>query len=96
MFEARLWTLIRVFRCRHARMGQPITLAGETYRACVACGARRLFDTEKWDCYGRYFYEKSPAAAVRAGQGRRTAARAAAVLEPRQAGCSGAPLNAGL
>lgn len=87
MFETLWGTLIPVFRCQHAHLGRPVTLAGETYRACAACGARRLFDTEKWSCYGPYFFEKSPAAAAPVGLERRMAARAAAVaLEPRQAG----------
>ncbi len=29
----------RVFGCWHLQMGRPMTWAGETYRACLDCGA---------------------------------------------------------
>ena len=50
--------LTRAFGCWHSNMGRPITTAGETYRACLACGARRRFDTESWTMHGSYYFEK--------------------------------------
>lgn len=51
----------RVFRCWHLKMSRPLTLDGETYRACLACGARRRFDTARWETVGRYYYPPRPA-----------------------------------
>ncbi len=46
----------RVFGCWHSHMGRPITGAGETYRTCLDCGARRLFDPESWMMHGPYYF----------------------------------------
>lgn len=47
---------VRLFGCWHKNMGRPITSGGETYRACLDCGARRPFDTNAWNMYGPYYY----------------------------------------
>ena len=47
--------LIQLFGCRHMRVGRPVTLNGETYRACLDCGARRRFDVVGWHSYGPYY-----------------------------------------
>jgi len=48
--------LTRAFGCWHLQMGRPMTWAGETYRACLDCGARRRFDPERWLMYGPYYF----------------------------------------
>ena len=48
--------LVRLFGCPHTHMGLPITLGGETYCACLDCGARRRFDTNSWGMRGPYRY----------------------------------------
>ena len=48
--------LVRLVSCRHSDMGRPVTLGGETYRACLDCGARRSFDTKGWNTYGPYHF----------------------------------------
>ena len=50
----------RVIECWHLNMSRPFTRDGETYRACVGCGARRRFDTERWETVGRYYYPSRP------------------------------------
>ena len=50
-----------IFGCRHLNMSRPFTRDGETYRTCVACGARRRFDTERWETFGPYYYPARPA-----------------------------------
>ncbi len=42
--------------CFHWHKSWPFTLAGMTYRACTACGARRRFDLDRWEMYGPYFF----------------------------------------
>ena len=49
-------SLVRLLGCWHTDMGRPITLGGETYRACLDCGARRRFDTDDWRMRGPYYY----------------------------------------
>ena len=46
----------RALGCWHRQMSRPITSAGETYRACLTCGARRRFDPETWMMHGPYYY----------------------------------------
>jgi len=43
--------------CRHTKMGWPIRLDGCTYRVCLGCGIKRLFDEESFLSYGRYSYD---------------------------------------
>jgi hypothetical protein len=44
-----------VFGCWHRRMSWPVTRGGQTYRACLKCGARRKFDLKTWKTYGSFY-----------------------------------------
>ena len=46
----------RIFGCWHRNMSRPFSRGNETYRACVACGARRRFDTKQWEMVGPFYY----------------------------------------
>jgi hypothetical protein len=48
--------LTRLFGCRHRSMSPPFTGGEETYRSCMRCGARRLFDVERGRVTGAYYY----------------------------------------
>jgi hypothetical protein len=48
--------LTRVFGCWHTDMSRPFTLNGESFRACLDCGAHRKFDTARWEMKGAYYY----------------------------------------
>ena len=48
--------LTRLFGCRHRNMSPPFTGGEETYRSCMRCGARRLFDVERGRMTGAYYY----------------------------------------
>ena len=48
--------LSRLFGCRHRHMSPPFTWAEETYRSCMSCGARRLFDVARGRMTGAYYY----------------------------------------
>jgi hypothetical protein len=50
--------LARVFGCRHGEMSRPFTHDGESYRACLECGARRQFDSTRWEMTGAYYYDR--------------------------------------
>jgi hypothetical protein len=47
-----------VFGCWHMEMGRPQTQGGETYRACLGCGARRRFDPKSWEMCGEFYYHR--------------------------------------
>lgn len=49
--------LTRLFGCWHREMSRPFTLRGATARVCLDCGARRRFDTAKWEMVGAYYYD---------------------------------------
>jgi hypothetical protein len=49
--------LTRVFGCWHTEMSRPFTRDGQSYRACLECGARRNFDTARWEMVGAYYYD---------------------------------------
>lgn len=53
--------------CWH-RMGPPRTIDGVTYRACLECGAQRLFDLKTWEMYGPYSYRLTYAVAGPSGR----------------------------
>ena len=50
--------LTRLFGCRHRNMSPPFTGGEETYRSCMRCGARRLFDVERGRMTGAYYYAR--------------------------------------
>ncbi len=49
--------LTRLFGCWHTEMSRPFTLRGVTARVCLDCGARRRFDTARWEMVGAYYYD---------------------------------------
>lgn len=54
--------LTRLFGCWHMELSRPVTRQGETYRACLDCGARRRFDPKKWEMVGSYYYDAATVA----------------------------------
>ena len=48
--------LTRVFGCWHTDMSRPFTRDGESFRACLDCGAHRRFDPARWEMVGSYYY----------------------------------------
>lgn len=45
------------FGCQHKEMSRPFSRQGETYRACINCGARRTFDESTWNSSGRHYFK---------------------------------------
>ena len=48
--------LNRLFGCWHSEMSRPFSSEGQTYRACVNCGARRQFNIASWETQGGFYY----------------------------------------
>jgi hypothetical protein len=55
--------LLRIFGCWHVNMSLPFSRGKDTYRTCVACGARRRFDLERWEMVGSFYYPEPQFAA---------------------------------
>jgi len=44
------------FGCWHKRLTRPFTSRRTSYRACLECGARREFNTERFSSTGPFYY----------------------------------------
>jgi len=56
---ARIGGLLnRMFGCGHKNLSRPFSSQGQTYRACLGCGARRQFNTARWAMQGRFYYSQ--------------------------------------
>jgi hypothetical protein len=42
--------------CWHRRMSWPIRAQGCSYQVCLSCGAKRLFDEDRFRAYGPFRY----------------------------------------
>jgi hypothetical protein len=47
----------RVLGCSHKELSRPFSRHGESYRVCIACGARRKFDSQTWDSRGPFYFK---------------------------------------
>ncbi|HKO97926.1 MAG TPA: hypothetical protein VJU86_13090 [Pyrinomonadaceae bacterium] len=54
-----------IFGCAHKQMSRPFSRHGESYRVCIACGARRQFDNKTWNSGGRFYYKPANTAELR-------------------------------
>jgi hypothetical protein len=43
--------------CWHGHLGWPVTVQGYSYRVCLSCGAKRLFDENTFIAYGPFRYD---------------------------------------
>ena len=43
--------------CWHRRLSWPVRGQGYAYQVCLGCGAKRLFDEERFRAYGPYGYD---------------------------------------
>jgi hypothetical protein len=54
--------LAELLGCQHKEMSRPFSRQGETYRVCIACGARRSFDYKTWNSAGPYYFKPARSA----------------------------------
>jgi hypothetical protein len=45
--------------CWHRKMSWPVRMQGHSYQVCLGCGAKRLFDEERFCAYGPFRYDLS-------------------------------------
>jgi hypothetical protein len=43
--------------CWHGHLSWPVTVQGYSYRVCLSCGAKRLFDENTFIGYGPFRYD---------------------------------------
>ena len=43
--------------CWHRNMSWPLSVQGSSYRVCLGCGIKRLFDEPTFTSYGPYSYD---------------------------------------
>lgn len=43
--------------CWHQNMSWPIRIQEQSYRVCLGCGVKRLFDEQSFRSYGPYSYD---------------------------------------
>jgi hypothetical protein len=49
--------LVALRGCWHRRMSWPVRMQGYAYQVCLGCGAKRLFDEERFRAYGPWGYD---------------------------------------
>lgn len=52
----RVGLLGRLFRCRHEKLSRPFSQNNIAYLSCLTCGAKKPFDTEKLQPFGKFYY----------------------------------------
>jgi len=55
-FGDQIGVIASIFGCWHRNLTRPFLSGEETYRACLHCGARKHFDTESLQTYGRFHF----------------------------------------
>lgn len=49
--------LVLLRGCWHRKLSWPVRAQGYSYRVCMGCGVKRLFDEETFRSYGPYRYD---------------------------------------
>ena len=55
----RIGLLGTLFGCWHKDLSRPFTDIKGSYRVCVDCGARKMFDTKSFKTLGTFYYPPS-------------------------------------
>ena len=59
LLGTRIGLLGKIFGCWHKEMSRPFTNKKGSYRVCLDCGARRMFDTKSFKTLGRFYFPPS-------------------------------------
>jgi len=55
VFGRKLGLVTRMLGCWHEDVGRPFVEGNTAYRTCVQCGARRQFDRETFETFGKFY-----------------------------------------
>ncbi|HYP49893.1 MAG TPA: hypothetical protein VEQ34_03055 [Pyrinomonadaceae bacterium] len=64
--EKSVGILASLFGCRHSQLSRPFSSLNDTYRVCIKCGARRRFNPNTLQTFGRFYFSPVAANAIRA------------------------------
>lgn len=56
VFGNKIGIIGKLFGCWHKELTRPFTIGGDSYRACVDCGARKQFDLQNLQTVGAFHY----------------------------------------
>ena len=56
VFGTKIGLIGKLFGCWHKELTRPFTIGGDSYRACVDCGARKQFDLQSLQTFGAFHY----------------------------------------
>ena len=55
-FGEKISLVAKLFGCWHENMSRPFGHGKIAYRSCLNCGARKQFDTESLQTFGKFYY----------------------------------------
>jgi len=55
-----------LFGCQHRQLSRPFSSLNDSYRVCIKCGARRRFNPNTLQTFGRFYFSPVAANAIRA------------------------------
>jgi len=56
VFGNKISLIGKLFGCWHKELTRPFTIEGDSYRACVDCGARKQFNLQTLQTVGAFHY----------------------------------------
>ena len=56
VFGEKISLVAKLFGCWHENMSRPFGQGKIVYRSCLKCGARKQFDTETLQTFGKFYY----------------------------------------
>ena len=54
VFGQKMSLLTKLFGCWHENLSRPFTQGKTSYRSCLDCGARKQFNAETFETYGKF------------------------------------------
>ena len=55
-FGRKIPLMAKLFGCRHGNLGRPFASSEIAYRSCLKCGARRQFNPDTLETYGKFYF----------------------------------------
>ena len=56
VFGIKVGLLNKLFGCGHRNISRPFVQNNTAYRSCIECGARRPFNPETLETFGKFYY----------------------------------------
>jgi hypothetical protein len=56
VFGQKVGVVAKLFGCWHENISRPFVQDKTAYRACLTCGARKQFNPETLETYGRFYF----------------------------------------